>query len=67
MRFEAAIEVRDPVDLKRRLTESVESGSELRLIDCTSVDRERLVVGMRSIAAIREGKVEYVVFQIIED
>jgi hypothetical protein len=52
--------VRSPIDMKRRLTEGIQSGAEIRLIDCRGVDRRGLVEGARSFAVIMAGKISYV-------
>jgi hypothetical protein len=57
--------LRDPDDLRRRLEESAQSGSEIRVIDCRRVDRRGLIEGTRYIATIKDGKVEHVVLDEI--
>jgi hypothetical protein len=51
--------VRDPDDLRRRLAEAVEAGSEIRLIDCRAIDGRGLVEGTRYIATIKGGQIEH--------
>ena len=61
------VHLRDPPLLEQQLSEGVRSGSEIRLIDCTTVDRERIVEGSQAIIMIKEGKIEEVVIDQMVD
>jgi len=57
--------LKDPERARRKITARLQDGSEVRLVDCRSVSKSGLVEGARSVAAIKDWKVEEIIFDEI--
>jgi len=57
--------IKDPEGVRLKILAKLQAGSEVRLIDCRSVGRDRLVEGARYIVAIKSWMVEEIILDEI--